>query len=342
MKKPRFSLALARRILVFDILLLSLLILTTRFATGLHETYGHALTALLCGGQVRAVFVSKFGGGYTSTNLGGLADISPAARFAFSLSGIAANLVTGLIAAILITGGGKYGNTAARRPVRNLLGGLFAAASLLGAWAYLVLGLYYGAGDPVSWAPGIVVPPAVWLPLLLVSPAVSYVGLRGYLQVQESIFPAKNAFRRIAVTALTLGIATIAYAGLYFGFGESLAAADAPEIHRAREIRRIAAEKRAALQKRLTQTRPDLSSEEIERIVEETPVFVKQTEIPRRFPLIPVQALLFACGGIYAAYRTGVRKIPPGTAFPEIPAVIGAFTSAGIVLWLLHFIGGYR
>ena len=52
-----------RLFFLLDLFLLSLLILSTRLATFLHETVGHALTAALFGGRVTGIRLSLFGGG---------------------------------------------------------------------------------------------------------------------------------------------------------------------------------------------------------------------------------------------------------------------------------------
>jgi hypothetical protein len=214
-------------------------------------------------------------------------------------------------------------------------------ASLLGGIAYAALGFYYGQGDPVAWMPD---RPSgstpLWIPFILLSPFASYYAFRSYVLLNENWNPSPSLFVRLRTLCLTLGLALCAYGGLYSLTAQASVAMDAPraDFHRARE--EVKKQKTEQLARTLRESHPEWSAEEIRLYMEKEPVTVREHEVPRKFPLKPVIALLFLAGAVLAAGRPqrsdGGRR-PAITPRTVAPAVL----LSALVLALLMGTGGW-
>ena len=292
-----------RKILVIDFLLIALFILATRFATFLHEVLGHAFVALIVGGDVHRIKVSLFGGGMVWADLGN--SHSPT-LFIYCLAGIFVNLVTGALPIV-------FRNKLKRiNPIWGLFWVIFATASILGVLAYLVLGLYYNFGDPVSW---IQVTPLwlelFWIPFLIITPFMAHFVSRLYVSVQETIFPAHDFMDRLKILLATLGVSSLVYACLFIWTNQELASVTSPAAAYHREEARIIEKKKEELAQQLRKTYPELTQQEVQTQVENTPIHVAPEEVPTRFPMIPVIVILCTFGALTALKKETGRKSFP-------------------------------
>jgi len=188
--------------------LLALAILASRAALLLHEVVGHGLIAAGLGARSVTLKLSLFGGGGVTPS--GF-DPSPAGYALFSLGGIGVNLLTGAAAWIV-----------ARRLKRRGL--LYVFLLMLGAGSvgqalfYLANGFFYGEGDPTGFVGrrGDLAP-YQWMWILFVLPFAATAGLaaRGYLDFLAGHAPVETPRRRLGWTAATVGVATLAYLGLW-------------------------------------------------------------------------------------------------------------------------------
>ncbi len=273
-------------------MLIGLLVLSTRLLTLLHEVMGHGFTALILGGKVLKIKVSLFGGGRVWADINNNHIVS---RFLFSMSGIFVNFLTGAIPFVL------YKRTIKLDIRWRIFWSLFAMASLVGALGYLVTGIYYDFGDPVSWtkqAPGWFM--LCWIPLIVLTPFIAFYCTKLYIASQESLFPTKKFVDRFIMTTATLGIAMVVYGALFVSTNQSVSLAQAPKAAYNREKAGILEMYKRELFLKIREQNPDLSSEEIQAIVDSTPVSVDPDEVPVRFPIIPVFAFLCISGGLFA------------------------------------------
>ncbi|MBW1765636.1 MAG: M50 family metallopeptidase [Deltaproteobacteria bacterium] len=317
---------------LFNLFLLAILILATRLATFLHEFMGHALMAATFGGDVNGVRISLFGGGEVYYHLKMQSGLY--VRFLAAFGGILVNMLSGLLPFIFM-------RRLKNKPVWALFLALFGMVSLLGAIAYSSLGFYYQVGDPVAWIKG---PPEregwFFIPFLAVSPFVSYFAVKSYSILNERWFPSKTFRNRTKMMALTLGIAGCAYAGLYGLTGQRLMAVDAPILAFQRAEREVRKIKTEALYRKLCETRPELSDDGIRRLVEQTPIVIIPDEVPKKFPLPPVIAILYTAGALLALWRT--KGGMPGSIIRISPrSVFFSAALAGAILGLLAWTGGW-
>ena len=162
-----------RRLLLFDLFLLSLLILSTRMATFLHEAAGHALAAALFGGKVNGIRLSLFGGGNAYYHFDSA--LPPLAAFLVAFSGILVNLFSGSLTL-------RYAHRSGTQPPWILFLSLFGMVNLLGGLSYACLGLYSRVGDPAAWMRGTSWGEDwLWLPFLAASPLAAHVGVRSFM-----------------------------------------------------------------------------------------------------------------------------------------------------------------
>ncbi|MFH1023082.1 MAG: hypothetical protein V1809_06810 [Planctomycetota bacterium] len=284
--------------LLLILFLLSLMVLATRIASLLHEGLGHALPVVLLGGAVRSVELSLFGGGwvnYTRPPGGGAAG-----AFLVAYGGILVNLALGFLCLALVR------RVAKTTFVSSLLI-MSGMVNVLGALAYLILGLYYDWGDPAGGAAG----RAWWAPLLVLSPAAAWLAARPYAVLQESIFPRSTAPGRVVVAMRTLGVAGALYTGLFFVTEGRLVSAEAPRAARERSVEEARQRKIEAVAAGIRRAHPDFPEDRVRREAATTPVVVRPEEVPSRFPLIPVLALLLAAGGVAA-----LATVKPGESVP--------------------------
>jgi hypothetical protein len=320
-----------REILIYDVYLLALLILAARLATCLHEIVGHGLTAVIFGGRVNGIHISLFGGGWTYYQFD--REIGLTARFLVAFGGILVNVLSGLLALWFV----RRGN-----PARILFLAIFAAVSVLGATGYTILGFYYQQGDPVAWSQS-PLPAAAWLwiPFLMLAPGASYLVLKPYVLACENRFPALTYRGRAIMVLLTLGLAAGLYSGLYIVTNQRSAALDAAATAQQEDKRRVLRAKRKAVAAKLREAHPELSAEAVWRMAEKTSITVDPEEVSRRFPLMPVVAILYL-GGVLASIQGGRRSALQGSIPPLSPGLICWWAMlAVIVLGVLMWSGGW-
>ena len=319
-------------ILLFDLYLLAILILAGRLATGLHEVVGHGLTAVIFGGRVTGVHISLFGGGWTNYQFD--REIGVTARFLVSFGGIFVNFLSGLLARWMIRSPSSY-------PTRTLFLTLFAAVSVLGAMGYVALGFYYQQGDPVAWMPS-PAPAAgwLWIPFVVLAPCASYLVLKPYAVVCGSRFPACTYPGRVIMVLLTLGVTGCLYSGLYVVANQRSAVLDAAARAYQRDKESVLHAKREALTAKLRTAHPELSAEAVMRLAEQTSIAVDPDEVPQRFPLMPILAILYL-GGVLASVG-GSWSGSAETVGPISAALVFRLVAlAALILGILAWSGGW-
>jgi hypothetical protein len=133
----------------------------------------------------------------------------------------AAVTALGGIALNLATGGVAWG-ISRRLPRPGLFGVgmlLFGAGSVAGAIVYLADGLYYGSGDPLGFAPesgDLSRAQWVWVLFLPVAAFTSWGACRHLAESMGEPLTADRARSRIGWFLATLGVAGLAYGGLWF------------------------------------------------------------------------------------------------------------------------------
>ena len=321
-----------RKILLIDFLLIALLILATRFATFLHEVFGHALVAVIVGGEVHRITVSLFGGGKVWADLG---HCNSLALFFFCLSGIFVNLVAGVLPIVFRKKIGKIS------PIMGLFWAVFSMTSLLGTLAYIVLGLYYDYGDPVNW---VQVTPRwlglFWVPFLIITPIAAYVALRLYVTVQENVFPENDFVGRLKIAFITLGVSSLIYAGLFIWTNQHLASIDAPIAAYESEKAKIIEKRQEELAQRFREVYPDMTEEEIQSQVDHIPIHVDPDEVATKFPLIPVLVILCTFGGLAAMLKGGIQGVRI-SGQPRVATIYMVCFLAAVVISVLVYTNGY-
>ncbi|MDP6178508.1 MAG: hypothetical protein QGG48_01295 [Desulfatiglandales bacterium] len=321
-----------RTLLFFDLFLLAVLILATRLATFLHELIGHALVASAFGGEVNGVRMSLFGGGHVYYFLSRESGLF--VRLLVAFGGIIVNMLSGLLLFIFIRKPDKRSGWAFF-PI------LFGMVSLLGAITYCALGFYYDHGDPVAWADR-ASPYVGWfsVPFLVVSPFVSCFALKAYSIINEVWFPTKTYLGRVVMLILTLGLTGGAYAGLFWLTDQRSVALDAPLSAYQRAEEDVRKWKVEELFGNLRESHPQLSKTEIQRLVERTPIVVNPDEVPKKFPLKPVIAILYAAGALLAL--RGMREgVPDAHPWVDTRSFVIAVALAVAVLGALVMSGGW-
>jgi hypothetical protein len=321
-----------KKIILIDFLLIALLILATRFATFLHEVFGHAFVALIMCGEVHSIKISLFGGGMVWAELG---KTSGPALFLYCLAGIFVNLFTGVLPIV-------FGKKIRKMNVTwGLLWSVFAMTSLLGALAYLVLGIYYDFGDPVNW---VQVPPQgfglLWIPFLVITPFTAYSVSRLFIFVQENIFPPKDFVGRIKMLLATLGVSCLVYACLFVWTNQSLASVKSSSVDYYRKEALVIERKKAELAQKLQKTYPELTKAEIQARVGNTPIHVEPDEVPTRFPMIPVFLILCLLGGSMALPKKKSSRAGPPIQ-PGAATVLVVCFLAVIALATLTYTNGF-
>jgi hypothetical protein len=323
-----------RQILFFDLFLLSLLILSTRLATFLHESMGHALSAVLFGGRVDGIRLSLFGGGNTFHHFD--ASLTPPATFLVAFSGILVNLIFGVVAL-------RCARRSGLQPQRVLFLSLFGMVNVLGGLSYACLGLYYRVGDPAAWMRGTPWEEEwLWVPFLAASPLAAYLGVRSFLKPLLAFVHGRGFPARMALLALTLGVTSCVYAGLYGWTHQRSVAMESASLAHFRAVETVLAEKRAQLRKILQEAFPNLSEEETARLVASTPIQVRPEEIPGRVPLMPVIAISQIRGARAALRGMGSPPLSFGPWFTTrkvaltcllAAAVLASLASTGGWIW---------
>ncbi len=321
-----------RYLLLLNLCLLALLILATRLATCLHEFIGHAFTAKALGGHVNAIWVSLFGGGKVHYDLS--AEPGSFARFLVAFGGIIINILSGILPFIFLR---RINNKA---PLSLFLS-LFSMVSLLGAIAYSALGFYYQQGDPVAWRHKSSTDGGLlWIPFLLVSPFVSFYTVRLYVNVSGKLLPASGFLRRLIMTFVTLGVVMCIYAGLFGITQQRSMALETPRLAYKAAENKIRKQRIHALVKQLRDAHPEWTAEEIQKVVKRTPIVIKPQEVPTKFPLKPVLAVLFAIGGLWALWKT--IEVPKAKNLRiDVRSVVLSTLLAAAVIAILAWTGGW-
>lgn len=301
----------------FDLFLFSLLVLSTRLATFLHEVVGHGLTAAALGATISGIRVSLFGGGNAYYRFH--AELGPAALFVVAFGGILVNVVTGALAIALADKPGVYRG-------RTVFLSVFGIVSLWGGLAYACLGFYYGVGDPAAsvreftgaseW---------LWLPFLAGAPLAAYLGVRSFLRSVRSWFPADGFAGKILVLTLTLGITGAIYASLYVTTEQRSVALETPSIAHLRAEERVRQEKRAELGRQLRKSHPEWTEEDLARALERVTIEVHPEEVVRKPPLIPFLVFAHLIGALLALR-------PSRGSTPSYPRISPLVTVSTVVL----------
>lgn len=287
-------------LLSFDLFLLSVLVLSTRFATFLHEVLGHGLTAAALGGAVSGIRVSLFGGGNAYYRFH--TELGPIAWFAVAFGGILVNLLTGAFAMALANRSPQRG--------RAVVLSVFGIVSLWGGLAYASLGFYYGVGDPAASVREISrAGEWLWIPFLASAPPSAYFGVRSFLVSVRSWFPVYGFTEKILVLTLTLGVTGAIYAALYVSTEQRSVALETPSIAYQRSEERIRQEKTAEHERQLRESHPEWTEEELARALARITIEVRPEEVDRKPPLIPILVLAYLIGAILAL-RPAERFIP--------------------------------
>ncbi|MEW6378570.1 MAG: M50 family metallopeptidase [bacterium] len=312
----------ARKVLTWILLTESMLILSTRLGTFLHEFIGHGVTAMLLGGDFESFRLTLFAGGEARFS----GNFSQAARIAVSLGGIAINLITGLAALRLAR---------SRRLSFSfrLFSLILAGVSILSQLQYLALGAYYQYSDLSCLAD---CHPVVLFPTLLgglLALAVfSFLIMSIFFQFQEASFPSPHPVSRAFITFLILGIPVLLYAGFYHWSAIPLGSTAAIMESR------LQAEEAARRIKIETGTSEDI--EEIRERLEPRPLLPWIIAI---YALTTLAALLRPAGPSSSRQTLGSSRTDaaPKDYFPPLPSSLLAtlpwLIAAGLVLALIAF-----
>jgi hypothetical protein len=312
------------RLLLFNLFLLSLLIVSTRLATLFHEVLGHGVPAAAMGAEVNGIRLSLFGGGNAYYRFGG--DLGPAGAFAVSFGGILVNMMTGA-AAILWAGRQGPGRT------RAVFLSLFGMVSLLGGLIYASLGFYYGVGDPVAWMDGFSgTADWLWLPTLLLLLPAAFFGVKAFFRSIHPWFSAARYTGRVVVLALTLGVTGSIYAGLYQLTGQRSVALETSSIAQTRAAEKARREFLAA-KTLLRAAHPEWTEDELAIELMRILVLSGPDEKAWRPPLIPILAVVQIIGALFA-----LRSLKtPAATFPR-PSTAIVVSTAGIAAAVIGFL----
>jgi hypothetical protein len=334
-----------KRLLLFDLFLLSLVVLASRLGAALHEGVGHALVAALLGGQVLEVKVDPLGGGLARVHFA--SEPGFVRTLLWQGGGMLVNLLTGAAAVGLLSHLGK-------RPRLALFVSVFALVSVLTPVAYSAIGFYYGVGDPEALATAhlrgtslwraLSVPwdgHYLWVPFLALSPLASYWVMKPYIRVQQTWFPSSHLLGRVAIALLTLGLVGSLYLALYRSFQGHLVTLDAPTLAERDAGQRVRQAKALDVYERLQKQHRSATEEQIWQMViaeiKKQPIEVRPDEVRTKTPLQPLVAVLLLSGALGAAWRVGARETIAPSEVPtlSLATVCGYLALAGLVLAFL-------
>jgi len=317
------------RLVLFNLFLLSLLILATRLATLFHEALGHGFMAAAMGAELNGIRISLFGGGNAYYHLE--RELGSAGAFAVSFGGILINIATG-VAAILWAGKKGVGRSSA------VFLSLFGMVSLLGGLVYASLGFYYGTGDPVAWMAGNPGPTEwLWLPFLMLLPFAAFWGVKAFFKSIHPWFSVSRYTGKVVVLALTLGVTGAIYAGLYQFTGQRSVALESSTIAKTKAAERERQEI-LALKTLLRDAHPEWTEDELARALMRI-LASRREERPYRPPLVPIIAVLQIIGALFAL-RIPAR--PTAThPRPSTALVLSMLALAAVVIGVLFMTGGW-
>lgn len=279
---------------LFTVLVFSFLIISSRLATFLHEAIGHGLTALISGGECRGIHVSAWGGGHADCQL--RADSGSLPGFFYHFGGIIINLISGLVSVAVYEKMKKKGAIA-------LFLAIFSLISILGAYSYLVVGLYYDVGDPKDWISHVPLSHrGLFLAFSAIAPFLSYYFCSRYLAVHECTFPSARFPDRLVKVVGTLGLSLGIYGMVFVITSERLVTIDAPRLYYEDAEKQIRQKKLERMTQDLLEKNPDMSNEELNRHLQGAEIRVAPDEVPMKFPMIAVLALLYVSGFLISSF----------------------------------------
>ena len=310
----------ASRLIVLDLALLAVMILASRLALVLHEVGGHALPARMLGAGKVEVRLSPLGGGFVRPHFS-IDRVPPPAGWAiFSLGGIALNLLTGLGAWIW-----------ARRLRSRGLGYVallfFSVGSVAGGLSYLACGFYYGSGDPVGFAPVTEdLRHVQWLWILFVplTAAVTWIGSRHFMDYLSGRWMLDLPRRRVAGFLASVGVAALAYGGLWLALRDPLIEGSTRQWRLEQEVaketlRRIEAQPAPTPEPPLPEVRPE--------------------EVADRLPS-PAGPIILYATAVLAGLIGAARAAPgPGNAPLSPPLAFGLALLAAVAVALFRIFG---
>ena len=212
-----------KRILKITLFLFLTIFLTSRLGTLIHEGLGHALAAVIMGGNVTGMSINLFTTGSCSYDLPGS---GLPQRAVVDLAGIVVNFLTGGASLLVLK------RVRLQLEMRIILS-VFAAVSIGSQLTYLVMGTYYGHGDPIifeellgsmRWL--------VWLVFLVLMAPATYFLADAYLRLQEEMFPCDSLNARVRILSSTLIAAAVVYGVCFYaedrstGFAGGMAASE--------------------------------------------------------------------------------------------------------------------
>jgi hypothetical protein len=259
--------------------------LTTRLATLIHELLGHGLASVLMGAVLTGVSINLFTTGSASYEL---LDPGLLQRVVAALAGIALNLVSGVTCLIVL-------KTIKLRWEMRIILCVFAMISIGSQLTYLVLGTYYGHGDPLIFEELLAsLKWLVWLLFLILMAPATYFLADSFLRLQEEVFPSDSLKARGRILFSTLVAASVIYGACFYaedrttGFLGSMAASERVITERAKKA--------------------------VEDQVLTTEQRMKQIEAIKRqlrpFPIIAPICLLVFFSGLVAFLKTKGRPPP--------------------------------
>jgi len=243
--------------------------------------------------------VSTWGGGYADCDLGKTSGIIP--HLLYSFGGIIINLLCG-VASIAICERIKDKTNLALFVV------FLGLISILGAYSYLVTGIYYDVGDLSGWITnGSALSTFTILILLCIAPVISYYVFLKYLIIQQSIFPAPKISNILIIFFGTLGLSVCIYFLVFIATSEKLMILDAPRIYLEVSKDEIRQAKLEALKQSLLESNPNISADELERLLKGVDIVISPEEVPRKFPIIPILSAAYLLGLFMSSYRLRVQ-----------------------------------
>lgn len=312
-----------RKLILFDLALLSLLILASRLALILHEFAGHGLVALFFGAQGLRAELSLFGGGWIHYDFPEAHRLSPFGHSLISAGGILVNLLSGLAASLLAR---RAPPTSHRRLFLHFLG----AGSIGQALFYLSNGFYFGTGDPQ----GMIEPFApvgdfqiAWIFFVPFFSLTAWFAARGWIEFLGSHADVRTPLRRFGWTLATIGVATLSYFGLWGMTWTSGTDHTLEELRIEQEVERETVRRIEAVP---PQGRPETTPP--------MPVVTRE-EVADRVPLPIAPYVLFATGLITAALSI-LRRNPqtsPGEWKEWISLILAGSATATILLIAIFF-----
>ncbi len=320
--KDRFS---PPRVVAFSVLLLTLIILSAWLGTLVHEALGHCLMYVVFGGTAYRFTLDLFGGGMA---FGVMYTDHWFPTLVTDFGGILVNIVT---ATLLFA----WVRKRQRWSVWTLFLVLFVLICVLGQIGYACVGFYYDIGDPIGWGGHVpVLGRHVWLLFLVATPFVAYALMPPYVRLQQQLFPIASPYRRVAFACLTLGSAICVFIPLCLA-SSTLHRNMFPAQAARQAEKRVREQKMQALTEQLREESPELSEEDIEQRVKETPIEVKPDEV-RVGPWVVIAFfVLMVAGGLIALWcgEPGPVDLAPSLTARSLVIPLAAVAVGLSVLW---------